>query len=84
LKELSWSGYNVDPSTAEELGSIPDMGLAETKEAIASASKAFKTWSKKTAKVRRRCECIFQYVEFALCVGAPRLANEVLCSYARA
>lgn len=41
-----------DPSTAEELGHIPDMGLAETKEAIAAATKAFKTWSKTTAKVR--------------------------------
>lgn len=28
------------------------MGLAETKEAIAAASKAFKTWSKTTAKER--------------------------------
>ena len=40
-----------DPATAEELGSIPDMGLTETKEAIAAASKAVKTWSKTTAKV---------------------------------
>ncbi|KAI0700613.1 succinic semialdehyde dehydrogenase [Cytidiella melzeri] len=42
----------TNPATAEELGSIPDMGLAETKEAVAAASKAFKTWSKKTAKER--------------------------------
>ncbi|KAI0787112.1 succinic semialdehyde dehydrogenase [Irpex lacteus] len=42
----------TNPSTAEELGSIPDMGLEETKEAIAAASKAFKSWSKKTAKER--------------------------------
>lgn len=41
----------TDPATAEELGAIPDMGLAETKEAISAASKAFKTWSKTTAKV---------------------------------
>ncbi|KAI0092149.1 succinic semialdehyde dehydrogenase [Irpex rosettiformis] len=42
----------TNPSTAEELGSIPDMGLNETQEAIAAASKAFKSWSKKTAKER--------------------------------
>ena len=31
---------------------MPEMGLAETKQAIDAASKAFKTWSKTTAKVR--------------------------------
>lgn len=41
----------IDPATDEELGMIPDMGVAETKEAIASASAAFKEWSKTTAKV---------------------------------
>ncbi|KAI0340797.1 succinate-semialdehyde dehydrogenase [Trametopsis cervina] len=41
-----------NPSTTEELGNIPDMGVAETREAIAAASKAFKTWSKTTAKER--------------------------------
>lgn len=41
----------ADPATAEELGTVPEMGLAETKEAIDAASKAFKTWSKTTAKV---------------------------------
>ncbi len=40
-----------DPATAEELGTIPEMGLSETKEAIDAASKAFKTWSRTTAKV---------------------------------
>ena len=42
----------LDPATAEELGTVPEMGLAETKQAIDAASKAFKTWSKTTAKVR--------------------------------
>ena len=31
---------------------MPEMGLAETKQAIDAASKAFKTWIKTTAKVR--------------------------------
>ena len=40
-----------DPATNEELGTIPEMGLAETKDAIEAASTAFKTWSRITAKV---------------------------------
>lgn len=31
---------------------MPEMGLEETRQAIEAASKAFKTWSKTTAKVR--------------------------------
>lgn len=47
---LRWSSA-TDPATLEELGTVPEMGLAETKEAIEAASRAFKTWSKTTAKV---------------------------------
>ncbi|KAF4620049.1 hypothetical protein D9613_004897 [Agrocybe pediades] len=42
----------TNPATNEELGSIPEMGLAETKEAIDAAAKAFPAWSKTTAKHR--------------------------------
>ncbi|KAH9948819.1 succinate-semialdehyde dehydrogenase [Amylocystis lapponica] len=42
----------TNPATEEELGSVPEMGLAETKHAIDAAAKAFKTWSKTTAKHR--------------------------------
>jgi acyl-CoA reductase-like NAD-dependent aldehyde dehydrogenase len=41
----------IDPATAEELGTVPEMGLEETKEAIEAASKAFPSWSRTTAKV---------------------------------
>ncbi|KDQ64182.1 hypothetical protein JAAARDRAFT_27804 [Jaapia argillacea MUCL 33604] len=41
-----------NPATDEELGSIPEMGVEETKEAIEAAGKAFKTWGKTTAKER--------------------------------
>jgi acyl-CoA reductase-like NAD-dependent aldehyde dehydrogenase len=57
----------LDPATAELLGTgmlflyiphlliaswiVPEMGLAETKEAIDAAAKAFPSWSKTTAKV---------------------------------
>jgi len=34
------------PATNEELGTKPDMGISETKEAIDAAVKAFTTWSK--------------------------------------
>jgi hypothetical protein len=44
----------VDPATEEELGTVPEMGLEETKAAIAAAGKAFQTWGKTTAKVSPR------------------------------
>jgi succinate-semialdehyde dehydrogenase / glutarate-semialdehyde dehydrogenase len=40
-----------DPATDEELATVPEMGLAETQEAVQAASTAFKSWSKTTAKV---------------------------------
>ncbi|KAI0684384.1 succinic semialdehyde dehydrogenase [Earliella scabrosa] len=42
----------TNPATEEELGTVPEMGLEETKQAIEAASKAFKTWSKTSAKQR--------------------------------
>ncbi|KAJ7756186.1 succinate-semialdehyde dehydrogenase [Mycena metata] len=42
----------INPATLEELGTVPEMGLAETKEAIDAASKALPEWSKTTAKHR--------------------------------
>ncbi|KAJ8482344.1 hypothetical protein ONZ45_g14980 [Pleurotus djamor] len=41
-----------NPATNEEIGTIPEMGLEETKEAIDAASTAFQTWGKTTAKYR--------------------------------
>ncbi|KAI7872089.1 Aldehyde/histidinol dehydrogenase [Spinellus fusiger] len=41
-----------DPATNQVIGSVPDLGVTETKEAIIHASNAFKTWSRTTAKVR--------------------------------
>ncbi|KAI0749020.1 Aldehyde/histidinol dehydrogenase [Fomes fomentarius] len=42
----------INPATAEELGTVPELGLEETKQAIQAASTAFKTWSKTAAKER--------------------------------
>ncbi|KAF5364154.1 hypothetical protein D9756_000319 [Leucocoprinus leucothites] len=42
----------INPATNEELGTVPDMGLAETQEAIQAAAAAFPSWSKTTAKHR--------------------------------
>jgi len=42
----------TNPATTEELGSVPEMGLEETKQAINAAGEAFKTWSTTTAKSR--------------------------------
>ncbi|KDQ29659.1 hypothetical protein PLEOSDRAFT_1093086 [Pleurotus ostreatus PC15] len=41
-----------NPATNEEIGTVPEMGLEETKEAIEAASVAFQTWGKTTAKYR--------------------------------
>ncbi|KAF7432744.1 succinate semialdehyde dehydrogenase NADP+ linked [Pleurotus ostreatus] len=41
-----------NPATNEEIGTVPEMGLEETKEAIDAASVAFQTWGKTTAKYR--------------------------------
>ncbi|KAK7055367.1 succinate-semialdehyde dehydrogenase [Favolaschia claudopus] len=41
-----------NPATLEELGTVPEMGLSETKEAIDAAAKALPEWSKTTAKHR--------------------------------
>ncbi|KAJ7075659.1 succinate-semialdehyde dehydrogenase [Mycena belliarum] len=42
----------TNPATLEELGTVPEMGLAETKAAIDAAAKALPEWSKTTAKHR--------------------------------
>ena len=42
----------ADPATEEELGTVPEMGLDETKQAIDAAARAFTAWSKTTPKVR--------------------------------
>ncbi|KAF5392997.1 hypothetical protein D9757_001172 [Collybiopsis confluens] len=41
-----------NPATNEELGTVPEMGLAETKEAIDAAHEALPAWSATTAKER--------------------------------
>ncbi len=43
-----------DPATKEELGTVPEMGIEETKDAIKAAGEAFLTWGKTTAKVTGR------------------------------
>jgi len=41
-----------NPATKEELGTVPEMGIEETKDAIKAAGEAFVTWGKTTAKHR--------------------------------
>jgi acyl-CoA reductase-like NAD-dependent aldehyde dehydrogenase len=43
--------YRADPANNDVLGTVPEMGLAETKAAIDSAHQAFASWSTTTAKV---------------------------------
>ena len=49
------SGAHVDvvnPATGERIGSVPNMGAAETARAIAAADCAFQSWRAKTAEAR--------------------------------
>jgi len=42
----------TNPATGETIGTVPLMGAAETKRAIAAANDAWKLWRRKTAKER--------------------------------
>jgi succinate-semialdehyde dehydrogenase/glutarate-semialdehyde dehydrogenase len=42
----------LNPATGEQIATVPKMGAAETKRAIAAAEAAWPAWRKKTAKVR--------------------------------
>ena len=42
----------INPATAERLGTVPDMGAAETRRAIEAAAKAFPPWAAATAGER--------------------------------
>ena len=47
------AAIDVDnPATGEVIGSVPRLGRAETRNAIAAAARAFPAWRKKTAKER--------------------------------
>ena len=42
----------ANPATGESIGSVPLMGAAETRRAIAAANEAWRQWRRKTAKER--------------------------------
>jgi len=42
----------VNPATREPLGTVPDMGVADTRRAVEAASQAFAPWAALTAKER--------------------------------
>jgi succinate-semialdehyde dehydrogenase / glutarate-semialdehyde dehydrogenase len=43
-----------DPASGEVIGTVPKMGAAETRRAIEAADRAFRSWSKTTAKERAK------------------------------
>jgi succinate-semialdehyde dehydrogenase / glutarate-semialdehyde dehydrogenase len=43
-----------DPASGEVIGTVPKLGAAETRRAIEAADRAFKSWSKATAKERAK------------------------------
>ncbi|EJD00953.1 succinate-semialdehyde dehydrogenase [Fomitiporia mediterranea MF3/22] len=42
----------TNPATGKEIGTVPEMGMKETQEAITAAQTAFKSWKMTTAKQR--------------------------------
>ncbi|MCC6912996.1 MAG: NAD-dependent succinate-semialdehyde dehydrogenase [Rhodospirillaceae bacterium] len=42
----------TNPATGADIAKVPDLGVAETEQAIEAATEAFKTWSQKTALER--------------------------------
>ena len=42
----------INPATRDNIGTVPDMGVAETRQAIEAASHAFPAWAALTAKER--------------------------------
>ena len=42
----------TNPATGETIGTVPDMGAAETRQAIEAAAQAFPAWAARTAKER--------------------------------
>ncbi len=42
----------LNPASGERIGTVPNMGAAETRRAIEAAKRAFPTWAAKTAKER--------------------------------
>jgi succinate-semialdehyde dehydrogenase / glutarate-semialdehyde dehydrogenase len=42
----------LNPASREKIGTVPDMGVAETRRAIEAASAAFPAWAARTAKER--------------------------------
>ena len=42
----------INPASGQTLGTVPDMGAAETRRAIAAAERAWPAWRAKTAKER--------------------------------
>jgi succinate-semialdehyde dehydrogenase/glutarate-semialdehyde dehydrogenase len=41
-----------NPATGRKLGTVPDLGLTETRDAIEAAAAAFQPWARRTAKER--------------------------------
>lgn len=58
----------IDKASGEEIAKVPDLGVSETRDAIAAAERAFPSWSKLLAKERAnilRCwyELILEHTE---------------------
>lgn len=55
-----------DPATGEPLGTVPELGAAETRRAIEAAERAYPEWRRRTAKARsaplqRWCALLYEH-----------------------
>ena len=69
-----------DPATFEELGTVPDMGVGETRQAIEAADRALPAWSRTTAKVRFAYFVRFESFN-TLLLASTRSPPKVSCAY---
>jgi succinate-semialdehyde dehydrogenase / glutarate-semialdehyde dehydrogenase len=82
----------INPATAHRLGSVPKMGAAETRRAIAAAAAALPAWKARTAKdratvLRRWFDLIIEHQEDLATLmtaeqGKPLAESKVEISYA--
>lgn len=79
-----WVSF-ADPATNEELGTVPDMGVAETKEAIEAAAAAFPSWSRTSVKVSLQAGFFLHTPRWiGSTIASPRHSHQVLPTNASA
>jgi acyl-CoA reductase-like NAD-dependent aldehyde dehydrogenase len=45
----------LDPSTGKSIGTVPEMNVADVRDAFEAAQRGYDVWKKKTCKVNNTC-----------------------------